>query len=83
VAGITCRLAVARIPAPWEARVVRREPGLVHVSLDAYADLERLLAALRVEGIAIDELGLEETDLEQVFLQIMQAPESVPERVRV
>ena len=36
-------------------------------------DLESLLAALREEGIRIDELALQETDLEQVFLQIMGA----------
>jgi ABC-2 type transport system ATP-binding protein len=83
VAGITCRLAVGRMPAQWEPRVTRREAGLVYVGLDAYADVERLLAALRAEGIAIDELGFEETDLEQVFLRIMQTPEALSEPVRI
>ena len=54
------------------ARVVRQERGVFHVALDSYAELEPLLAALRAEGIAIDELAFEETDLEQVFLKIMQ-----------
>ena len=45
--------------------------------------VERLLASLRVEGIAIDELGLEETDLEQVFLRIMQSPETSAPRARL
>jgi hypothetical protein len=35
-----------------------------------------LLAALRTEGIAIDELALAETDLEQVFLRIMSGTET-------
>ena len=35
-------------------------------------ELEALLAELRVEGIAIEELRLAETDLEQVFLRVMQ-----------
>ena len=39
---------------------------------------ECALAALRVEGIAIDELTLEETDLEQVFLRIMAADRPAP-----
>jgi ABC-2 type transport system ATP-binding protein len=83
VAGITCRLAAARLPAAWQARVVRREGVNYFLGLDSYADLEALLAALRVEGIAIDELGLEETDLEQVFLRIMRTPEAPMARVRV
>jgi ABC-2 type transport system ATP-binding protein len=82
-AGITCRIAAARLPDEWQARVVRREPGLFYVGLDAYADLERLLASLRLERIAIDELGLEETDLEQVFLRIMQTPETASPRARL
>ena len=47
----------------------KRRPGFI--GLDRYADLEALLASLRAEGIAIDELALQETDLEQVFLRIM------------
>ena len=42
------------------------------MALDSYLDLERLLAAMREENVAIDELALEETDLEQVFLKIMR-----------
>jgi hypothetical protein len=48
------------------------------IGLDRYAELESLLAALRVEGIAIDELALQETDLEQVFLRIMGAAPPTP-----
>ena len=75
-AGLTCRVAAARMPAAWEDRVVRREGGNFYVGLGDYADLERLLAALRTDGIAIDELALEETDLEQVFLRIMKGVEA-------
>ena len=75
-AGLTCRVAAARMPAAWEDRVVRREGGNFYVGLGDYADLERLLAALRTDGIAIDELALEETDLEHVFLRIMNGAEA-------
>ena len=76
-AGLTVRLAAQRVPAAWEARVVRREGSLFYIGLEAYAELEKLLAALREDGIAIAELALAETDLEQVFLRIMRAPEGV------
>jgi ABC-2 type transport system ATP-binding protein len=77
-AGLTVRLAAQRVPAAWEARVVRREGAIFYIGLEAYAELETLLAALREDGIAIDELALAETDLEQVFLRIMRAPDGVP-----
>ena len=77
--GLTVRLAAARVPAAWQARVLRREPGLHYIALDTYADLEQLLAALRNEDISIDELALAETDLEQVFLKIMAGEETVDE----
>ena len=50
--------------------MLRREGDVFFIGLDRYADLEPLLAALRAEGIAIAELALQETDLEQVFLRI-------------
>ena len=72
VAGLTCRVVASRLPDAWVARVVRHEGRVFHVALDSYRDLELLLASLREANIAIDELALEETDLEQVFLKIMR-----------
>ena len=73
-AGVTCRARRRRaLPAALAvARGARTRATCCHLALERYAELESLLAALRVEGIAIDELALEETDLEQVFLQIMR-----------
>jgi ABC-2 type transport system ATP-binding protein len=70
-AGLTVRLGAERVPVSWQARVLRREAGGFVLSLDRYADLEALLAALRTEGIAIAELALQEADLEDVFLKIV------------
>ncbi|MEP6657115.1 MAG: ABC transporter ATP-binding protein [Betaproteobacteria bacterium] len=70
-AGLTVRLVAERLPATWQARVLRAEGGVYLLRLDDYADLEALLAALRTERIAITELALQEADLEQVFLRIM------------
>jgi ABC-2 type transport system ATP-binding protein len=70
-AGLTARLAATHVPAAWTARVLRSEGGVHFIGLDRYDELEGLLAALRHEGIAIADLALQETDLEQVFLRIM------------
>ena len=70
-AGLTVRLAAAALPPAWESRVVRRADGMYLLSLTDYAELERLLAALREGGVAVEELALQEADLEQVFLRIM------------
>jgi ABC-2 type transport system ATP-binding protein len=78
VAGLTVRLVAARVPAAWQARVRRQDHRIFEIALSRYAELEDLLAALRAESIAIDELALQETDLEHVFLRIMGAAERVP-----
>ncbi len=75
-AGLTVRLVASRVPVAWQPRILRQEAGVFQLRLDAYAELETLLGALRQEGIAIAELGLAETDLEQVFLRIMKNPEA-------
>jgi ABC-2 type transport system ATP-binding protein len=77
-AGLTVKLAAARVPAAFAPKVVREEGGLHHLALADYAELERLLAALRSEGIAIGDLSLAETDLEQVFLRIMHEARPEP-----
>ena len=78
--GLTVRLAAPRVPDAWRDKVLRHESGLFYLSLATYADLERLLAALRMEHIPIDELALAETDLEQVFLKIMAGDEALDPR---
>ena len=70
-AGITVRLAAQRLPQRWHENVLRQEEGLFVLGLSNHALLEHLLADLRSEGIAIEDLALAETDLEQVFLRIM------------
>jgi ABC-2 type transport system ATP-binding protein len=77
-AGLTVRLAAERVPEAWRGRVLRQDAGIFFIGLDRYADLEALLAALRTEGIAIGELALQETDLEQVFLRIMGGDRAAP-----
>jgi ABC-2 type transport system ATP-binding protein len=70
-AGITVRLAAQRLPKHWYEHVLRQEEGLFVLGLSNHAQLEHLLADLRSERIAIEDLALAETDLEQVFLRVM------------
>jgi ABC-2 type transport system ATP-binding protein len=70
-AGLTVRLTADMLPEAWQSRVVREEDGTYLLSLASYAELERLLAALRESSATITELSLQEADLEQVFLRIM------------
>jgi ABC-2 type transport system ATP-binding protein len=70
-AGLNVRLTADMLPEAWQSRVVRHQDGTYLVSLANYAELERLLAALREAGATIAELSLQEADLEQVFLRIM------------
>ncbi|MDQ2963299.1 MAG: ABC transporter ATP-binding protein [Pseudomonadota bacterium] len=70
-AGLNVRLTADMLPEAWQSRVVRQEDGTYLLSLANYAELERLLAALREAGATIAELSLQEADLEQVFLRIM------------
>jgi ABC-2 type transport system ATP-binding protein len=70
-AGLTVRLVAERVPASWQGRVLRRDAAGFVLGLASYSDMESLLAALRTEAIAIEELALQEADLEEVFLGIM------------
>ena len=71
-AGLTVRLSAESLPQEWRGRVLREEGTSYLLSLEDYAELERLLASLRDQGITISELSLQEADLEQVFLRIMK-----------
>jgi ABC-2 type transport system ATP-binding protein len=70
--GITVRLAAQRLPQRWYECVLRQEEGLFVLGLPGHAELEQLLADLRNEQIAIEDLALAETDLEEVFLRVMR-----------
>ena len=70
-AGLTVRLTADVLPESWRGRVLRHEAETYLLSLENYADLEGLLAALRERNATITELTLQEADLEQVFLRIM------------
>ncbi|CAG0978157.1 putative ABC transporter ATP-binding protein YadG [Burkholderiales bacterium] len=72
-AGLTVRLVARALPPAWLPRLLRRTGDTWHIGIDRPADLEALLADMRVAGMHVDELTLDEADLEQVFLRIMQS----------
>jgi ABC-2 type transport system ATP-binding protein len=78
-AGLTVRVSAERLPDEWQRHIHRREGSVYYLGLESYAELERLLASFRGAGVAIDDLALAETDLEQVFLRIMAGSETTDE----
>ncbi len=70
--ALNARLRAARLPLPWQELASAQPPNRWTVPLRNYQDLERLLADCREQGIEISDLALDATDLEDVFLRIME-----------
>ncbi len=68
------RLASGSLPAALEplASSDPAMPGRLSLRVDTYEDLEPILATLREGGCVIEEMELLHTDLEDVFVRIMQ-----------
>ena len=61
------------LPAQLEALVAqRRDDGTIRLALSAYAEVERVMAALREARVVVQEMEIMQPDLEEVFVQIMQ-----------
>jgi len=45
--------------------------GAIRLALPAYAEVERVMAALREARVAVQEMEIMQPDLEEVFVQIM------------
>ncbi|MBP9803355.1 MAG: ABC transporter ATP-binding protein [Candidatus Accumulibacter sp.] len=79
-AGQTLELRLARsatLPQALRARATASD-GKWTFTLASLLDIEPLLASLREAGCVIDDLRLTHTDLEDVFLGVMQNGGSVP-----
>ena len=70
--ALSAHLRAATLPESWASQASARRGDVWTVPLGDYADLERLLADCRLAGIAITDLRLEATDLEDVFMKIME-----------
>ena len=69
------RLAGGTLPVSLQPLVLPEDPahtGRIALRIDAYERVEPVLATLRESGCAIEEMELLHTDLEDVFVRIMQ-----------
>ncbi|MBX3666328.1 MAG: ABC transporter ATP-binding protein [Burkholderiales bacterium] len=61
------------LPAQLEPLVAQRqEDGAIRLALPEYAEVERVMAALREAGVMVQEMEIMQPDLEEVFVQIMR-----------
>ncbi len=63
----------AALPQQLESLVSERmEDGAIRLALPDYAEVERVMAALREARVVVQEMEIMQPDLEEVFVQIMQ-----------
>ena len=66
------RLRPARLPEALQARMITCAGDRFCLALPDYAELEAMLASLRLEGIHVEELDVTQADLEDVFVRVMR-----------
>lgn len=60
------------VPMAWQDRLLRDADGCWRVNFSDYTELETLLTDLRLGGVRVTEMHLQEPDLEDVFTDIMK-----------
>lgn len=79
LAGVRMALRVrGELPAVHAPQVIERDGDRIVLRLAAIEDVEQVLAACRRAGCVIEELEVGHADLEDVFLQLMGAPDVQP-----
>jgi ABC-2 type transport system ATP-binding protein len=64
---------VGTLPQQLEPLVAeRRDDGAIRLALPEYAEVERVMAALREARVSVQEMEIMQPDLEEVFVQIMR-----------
>jgi ABC-2 type transport system ATP-binding protein len=64
---------VGTLPPQLEPLVAeRRDDGAIRLALPEYAEVERVMAALREARVGVQEMEIMQPDLEEVFVQIMR-----------
>jgi len=72
LAGCRVRLNLAGcLPATLLPQVVEQTDGDYLLTLPSYQALESMLAELRLAGVAVQEMTLQQPDLEEVFLRLV------------
>lgn len=77
---VSVRLSGAALPESLEPLRTGdlRADGRIGLRIDDWQRLEQVLAELRLAGCKIEEMELEHTDLEDVFVRIMNEPHPAP-----
>ena len=72
IAGCRVRMKLAgTLPAALLTQVVEQAGENYLLSLSSYQALETVLAELRLAGLTVQEMGLQQPDLEDVFIRVM------------
>ncbi|MBA0902490.1 MAG: ABC transporter ATP-binding protein [Candidatus Nitrotoga sp.] len=71
------------LPATLLKQVVKRTEGSYLLTLPSYHALELVLAELRLAGVAIQEMRLQQPDLEEVFLSLVGRTSSEAKHVKL
>ncbi len=71
--ALVLSLSGAPLPAALQSRVVSGPPGdsRLHLEIGKYEEVEGVLATLRAAGCVIEEMEMARTDLEDVFVNVM------------
>ena len=68
---VRIRLSGGPLPPAIAARNPVRDGDVVSIALDAYGDLEQILAEVRLAGESVQDLEVIQPDLQDVFMQVM------------
>jgi ABC-2 type transport system ATP-binding protein len=72
VAGCRVRLRLSgALPAALAPQLAEQGDDEYVLALPAYAALEEVLAQLRAAGVAVLEMDMQQSDLEEVFLRVV------------
>jgi len=69
--------AGAGIP-PELAHRARNKEGVWSIAFDQHAEIEPVLATLRIHGCGLEDLEIGKPDLEDVFVRVMQGKDGLP-----
>ncbi len=69
---VALRLDPPRLPEALQSRLVGQEGGVFRLALRQCGELESVLAVLRENGVAVQDLEVAKPDLEDVFLELVK-----------
>lgn len=74
--SIRLKLSPAILPSGLQKQLIRYADGYHLLKINGYAEIESALAILRESGVRILEMKIIQSDLEEVFVNIMQQGEA-------